>query len=147
MTLPLYKGNTNEVLPFFYLANSKREDMSRQRDNKGRFVKGINPHGSKAEAAECGRKGGIASGESRRNRKTVAEVLRKVLDEPSAANDGTTRLDMIVNSALANFYKKPSMKGLKILTEILGELEENLNVNHNISDKPVINIIPKKGDE
>lgn len=123
--------------------------MNRQRDEYGRFVKGNDErfqHNAE-KARKSGKKGGVASGESKRKRKTVAEVLRKVLDEPSAANDGTTRLDMIVNSALANFYKKPSMKGLKILTEILGELEENLNVNHNISDKPVINIIPKKGDE
>lgn len=79
------------------------------------------------EAARIGRLGGLASGESRRRKKTIAEALRKVLDEP-VGEGGATRLDAITRNALQNLYKAPSMKGLKILAEILGELDVNLNL-------------------
>lgn len=84
------------------------------------------------------------SAERQRERRTIAQVLRKVLDEPMSAGSDMTRLDGIVTSTMQNFYKKPSVKGLKIMAEILGELEENVNVNHNLVEKPVINIIPRK---
>ena len=120
--------------------------MERERDDKGRFVKGNTEGfgGNTEKARECGRKGGVASGESRREHKTIAQVLRKVLDEPMSAGSEMTRLDGIVASTMQDFYKKPSVKGLKIMAEILGELEENVNVNHNLVEKPVINIIPRK---
>lgn len=79
------------------------------------------------ELREITRKGGIASGESRRRRKTIAAALRKVLDEP-VGNSDTTRLDAITQKALQNLYNEPTMKGLKILAEILGELDVNLNL-------------------
>lgn len=79
------------------------------------------------EARRIGRLGGLASGESRRRKKTIAEALRKVLDEP-VGNGGTTRLDAITQKALQNLYNEPTMKGLKILAEILGELDVNLNL-------------------
>jgi hypothetical protein len=84
------------------------------------------------------------SAERQRERRTIAQVLRKVLDEPISAGSEMTRLDGIVASTMQDFYKKPSVKGLKIMAEILGELEENVNVNHNLVEKPVINIIPRK---
>ena len=121
--------------------------MKRERDDKGRFVKG-NTTGFAGNTTdkqrEIARQGGIASGESKREHKTIAQVLRKVLDEPISAGSEMTRLDGIVASTMQDFYKKPSVKGLKIMAEILGELEENVNVNHNLVEKPVINIIPRK---
>lgn len=122
--------------------------MAQQRDERGRFVKGNDKsfdQRTPEEQRNIAVMGGKASGESRRNRRTIAEVMRKVLDEPMGDTD-LTRLDGVVQSTLQNFYKKPSMKGLKILAEILGELEQNVNLKTN-DDKPVINIISKKSGE
>lgn len=82
---------------------------------------------TKEEQREIARMGGIASGEARRKKKTIAQALRKVLDEQIAA-DGTTRLDGIARNALKALYNEPTIKGLKILAEILGELDVNLNL-------------------
>ena len=122
--------------------------MAQQRDERGRFVKGNDKsfdQRTPEEQRNIAVMGGKASGESRRNRRTIAEVMRKVLDEPMGDTD-LTRLDGVVQSTLQSFYKKPSMKGLKILAEILGELERNINLKTN-DDKPVINIISKKSGE
>ena len=120
--------------------------MGRDRDEKGRFVKGNTYAPQTSEEARArGHNGGVESGKARRERRTIADVMRKVLDEPMGETD-LTRLDGVVQSTLQNFYKKPSMKGLKIMAEILGELEQNVNLKTN-DDKPVINIISKKGGE
>jgi hypothetical protein len=39
------------------------------------------------------------------------------------------------------------MKDLKIAAELMGELEQNINLNHNMAEKPVINIVPRKSDK
>lgn len=121
--------------------------MKRERDSKGRFLKG-NTTGfagnTTEQQREIAKQGGKVSAERQRERRTIAQVLRKVLDEPMSAGSELTRLDGIVASTMQDFYKKPSVKGLKIMAEILGELEENVNVNHNLVEKPVINIIPRK---
>ena len=66
--------------------------MGRERDEKGRFVKGNTEGfgGNTEKARECGRKGGVASGESKREHKTIAQVLRKVLDEPMSGIDAVS---------------------------------------------------------
>ena len=42
---------------------------------------------SREEAAKNGRKGGIASGESRRAKKSMAELARMIAEAPATAND------------------------------------------------------------
>lgn len=124
--------------------------MARQRDSQGRFVKG-NDEGhrfqSNGEAAEQGRKGGIASGEARRAAKTLGEALRRIMDEPAAAGSDRTRREVISEKALHNLYNNPTMKDLKIAAELMGELEQNINLTHRVTEKPAINIIPRKSGE
>ena len=120
--------------------------MSRQRDSKGRFTKG-NTEGQKinsGKAAEMGRKGGVASGESRRYAKTFAEALRRIMDEPASAASDIPRREIISMKVVENLYKNPTIKDLKIAAELMGELEQSINLNHNISEKPVINIVSKR---
>ena len=81
------------------------------------------------ERREIATAGGIASGASRRERKTVADALRKLLDEPGKAGGTTTRLEGIVAQAIQKLYKNPSMKDLKTLAEILGELKVNIDAS------------------
>lgn len=102
---------------------------------------------SETEARELGRAGGIASGEARRRKKTIAAALRKVLEEKTSPDSDETRLDAITRKALYDLHQNPSMKGLKILTEILGELDVNLNLGE--SSEVGIRIVDtrKKGPE
>lgn len=73
-------------------------------------------------------KGGKASGEARRAKKTIAQALREVLAEELPSNPNMTKLDGIVGKTLESMYKKPSAKSLKVLAEILGEMQ--INVHH-----------------
>lgn len=123
--------------------------MGRKRDEKGRFIKG-NDEGKKisgGNAAEMGKKGGIASGESKRAAKTLGEALRRIMDEPAAAGSDKTRRWAITEKAIHNLFNNPTMKDLKIAAELMGELEQNINLTHKVSEKPVINIIPRKSEQ
>lgn len=105
----------------------------------------LKPVRTSEEAKKRGRNGGVASGKARKQRRTIAEVLRKVLDEPMAKGSKETRLDGISYKVIKNLYDNPSVKGLRILAEILGELEhkvtaEGLSVNITTSKEGKKNI-------
>ncbi len=113
--------------------------MSRQRDNKGRFVKG-NTEGVKfksgPEQSELARMGAYATNEVMRKKRLLREVLNEELDKETAKGSGVTKREAVVAAVVQNEYKKASAKGLKILCEILGELEINVNLNQ--AEKPKI---------
>ena len=114
--------------------------MSRVRDSKGRFVKG-NDEGQKFQAgggmaAENGRKGAIAAHEVQKRKKLLREVLREELDKETKKGSGMTKMEAVVAAVVKNIYDKPNAKGLKILTEILGEMEVNVNLTQ--AQKPII---------
>ena len=122
-------------------------EEKRQRDSKGRFVKGNtegNRFKSNGTATENGRKGAIASNEVQRRKRLLREVLREELDKETAQGSGVTKMEAVVAAVVQNEYKKASAKGLKILTEILGEMEVNINVRE--SHRPLIKF-SKKSDE
>lgn len=113
--------------------------MAKQRDSKSRFVKGNdegNRFKSNGEATEAGHKGGIASQEAQKRKKLLREVLREELDKETAKGSGITKMEAVVAAVVKNQFDKPSAKGLKILTEILGEMEINVNLTQ--SEKPKI---------
>lgn len=121
--------------------------MSRNRDAKGRFVKG-NTEGmenlvkfSKENAAENGRAGGIASGESKRRMKLLKEELREILNEETAKGSGMTKQHAVIQNVLKNTLSKGKALDLKILSEILGEMEINVNVRE--SERPTIKFSKK----
>lgn len=121
--------------------------MSRVRDSKGRFVKGNdegNRFTSNGTATENGRKGAIASNEVQKRKKLLREVLREELDKETAKGSGLTKQEAIVAAVVKNLYDKPNAKGLKILTEILGEMEVNVNVRE--SQRPIIKFSKKTED-
>ena len=113
--------------------------MTRVRDNKGRFVKG-NDEGQKFTAggtqSEIAKQGAIASNEVQKRKKLLREVLREELDKETAKGSGITKMEAVVAAVVKNQFDKPSAKGLKILTEILGEMEINVNLTQ--SEKPKI---------
>lgn len=122
--------------------------MSRVRDSKGRFVKG-NDEGQKFQAgggmaAENGRKGAIAAHEVQKRKKLLREVLREELDKETKKGSGMTKMEAVVAAVVKNLYDKPNANGLKILTEILGEMEVNVNVRE--SQRPIIKFSKKTED-
>lgn len=102
--------------------------------NEKNLKKGVaTQYRSGEEAARNGRKGGIASGESRRKRKTLAESMKDLLDLPiSTARDYNAVAKMgidpenIDNSqliviALFNRAKSGDVSAIKELKKMIGE--------------------------
>lgn len=79
------------------------------------------------ERVELARKAGKASGKKRRERKTIAEALRKILDEPIAKGSRQTKLGGISMKVIKKLYDDPDIRDLKVLAEILGELKQTNN--------------------
>lgn len=113
-------------------------EVKRQRDSKGRFVKGCTegkPYQkliTKENASEYGKR----SQEAQHRRKLLRETLIEELSKETAKGSGVTKQEAIVAAVVKNLYDKPNAKGLKIITEILGEMEINVNLNQ--SEKPKI---------
>ena len=113
----------------------------RKRNAKGQFVKGNKEghHFPKGEAQrETARMGGIARQAQAKRHKLLKEVLMEQLGQEVTTKSGEkiTRREAIVAATLKNLYDKPSAKGLKIIAEICGEMEINVNLTQ--SEKPVI---------
>ena len=97
------------------------------------------------ERVELARKAGKASGRKRRERKTIADALRKVLDEPIAKGSRQTRLDGISIKVIKKMFDDPDIRDMKCLAEILGELKqtitaEGMTLNINASEEGKNNI-------
>ena len=124
------------------MANQNERDMDegRKRDSKGRFVKG-NTEGKKFETggkqSEVAREGGLASGESKRRMKLLKEELREILNEETTKGSGMTKQHAVIQNVLKNTLSKGKALDLKILCEVLGELEINVNLNQT-DNKPKI---------
>ena len=113
----------------------------RKRNEKGQFVKGNKEgnHFPKGDAQrETARLGGIARQAQAKRNKLLKEVLMEQLGQEVITKSGEkiTRREAIVAATLKNLYDKPSAKGLKIIAEICGEMEINVNLTQ--SEKPVI---------
>ena len=100
------------------------DEKDRERGMNGNLVP--NSERTPEWRKEVARRGGVASGESRRRRKSVKEALEAMLEEPAAAGSQMSRLDAIVVRTLKRMYDNPTMRELKILAEVLGELKINL---------------------
>lgn len=118
------------------MANLKTEDMSRQRDEKGRFVKGSPKEKGRDFTSETGRLAGIASGEAKRRNKLLKEELRDILMEETTKGSGVTKMQAVIQNVLKNTLSKGKALDLKIIAEILGEMEINVNLNQ--AEKPKI---------
>lgn len=112
--------------------------MSRQRDDKGRFVKGKTEGNENLThfTSETGKKAAMASIEARRRNKLLKEELRDILNEETTQGSGVTKMQSLIHNILKNTLSKGKAMDLKILAEILGEMEINVNLNQ--SEKPRI---------
>lgn len=92
------------------------------RDKKGRFVKGNkagNRFKANGEQTAIARKAGVKSGEVKREKKTIRECLRSLLDE--RLPNGKTRREIVVEKLTHNTLENGTVKDLKTLQEVLGE--------------------------
>lgn len=89
----------------------------------------LKPFGTLAEDVqrEIRSKGGKARAKKMKERKTIAEALRKILDEPIAKGSRQTRLDGISIKVIKKLFDDPDIRDLKALAEILGELKQTIN--------------------
>ena len=112
--------------------------MGRQRDNKGRFVKGseIGNENLKKFTKENASEMGHRSVEARRKNKLLKEELRDILNEETTKGSGVTKMQSLIHNVLKNTLSKGKALDLKIIAEVLGEMEINVNVNQ--SEKPKI---------
>ena len=82
-------------------------------------------------AAENGRKGGIASGISRREDRRLSKALSAVLDESVPLTDGSqmTRGEIIVRNILSRAKDEGTVRDLKTLMELTGDYTPSLDLD------------------
>lgn len=107
----------------------------------------LKPFGTLAEDVQrdIRSKGGKARAKKMKERKTIAEALRKILDEPIAKGSRQTKLDGISIKVIKKLFDDPDIRDLKALAEILGELKQTINaegmtLNINASEEGKNNI-------
>lgn len=80
---------------------------------------------SREEAAKNGRKGGIASGEARRARKTLRAELETLLTMPTVDKETGEKKESTVQSAITAALVKQALKGntkaYEIIRDTIGE--------------------------
>lgn len=75
------------------------------------------------KAVEAGRKGGIASGQAKRAKKTMQEFAKALLDSTTTLKDGTTKenREMLVLAQFKKAVQDGDLNSAKWLTELVGE--------------------------
>ena len=97
-----------------------------ERDEKGRFKKG-NTEGFSTETA---RDMQLRSASVRKENRTLADTLRRQLQQKAASGSEMTKMEYLVAKALENHSKGAlSLKDLTYLQRLLGEDVLNINTN------------------
>ena len=80
---------------------------------------------------ENGRKGGIASGEAKREKKRLKAILSEVLDGEVRTKDGQTMThgEIIVRNTLRRAAEKGSVTDLKTIMELTGDYTPSLDLD------------------
>lgn len=75
------------------------------------------------KAAEAGRKGGIASGEAKRAKKTMQDFAKALLDATTTLKDGSQKenREMLVLAQFKKAVQDGDLNSAKWLTELVGE--------------------------
>lgn len=98
----------------------------------------LRPVRNEKEARELGRKGGIASGEARRQKKTMRETLEQMLDEVANIEGNKDKLTyrQLATLGLLKGAVQGNNANYKTILETIGEIQEpqstttpTLNVN------------------
>ena len=103
---------------------------------------------TKKEQREITKKGGIRSGEIRRERKKMKELLEITLEQKYKKENITYQEKIIIS--LLNKAIKGDVKAIKLILSIIGELplKNNSIDNNQLIDKVIIvNDLPKDDEE
>lgn len=103
---------------------------------------------STSEQREICQKGGIKSGEARRAKKTMREMLNYLLEKEITNRSGekaTTQEAITVS--LINQALKGNVKAWEVIRDTIGEKpEQNIKLDSSEIIAPVINVLPVKGN-
>lgn len=95
--------------------------MEEERDNKGRFKKGITPKGAVPISEGIAKDYQARSVVSRKERKLLANVVREALEKKVAGGE-ITKMEYLAEKAINNHAKGDmTFKDLRDLQKILGE--------------------------
>ena len=110
-----------------------------ERDEKGRFRKGVTPQGAVPINEGMAKEYQARSAASRKKNRTIAEMLRTYLDTP--AGDGEhTKGEALIMQAVNNHKKgQLTFRDLKYLTDVLGEATLNIK-----TDGPQVIVVSEK---
>ena len=81
--------------------------------------------------AEEARRGGIRSGEIRREKKKWRELLKEMLNEETTKGSGVTKREAITLRMLKRVNDDPKPADVKCLMEMAGEIEQMITINEN----------------
>ena len=115
-----------------------------ERNEKGQFVKGETPEGavpiSEGMAKEYQARSAEARKANRKERQTLADVLREELQKKAASGSPMSKLEYLVAKAIENHAKGAlSLKDLTYLQKLLGE--DVLNIK---TDGPQVVVVSDK---
>lgn len=91
---------------------------------------------SKEEARELGRKGGIASGEARREKRAMRELLEIALAAKCARGDITNKEESAAQ--LAKKMAEGDLKAIEVGLKVIGEYEQKVKVEGDMRSVQVI---------
>ena len=85
--------------------------------------KKIKPPRSSDEARKNGKKGGIASGKARREKKTAREYAIAALEATTKGKDGKTITikDVMIQKLIAKAVSEADLNAIKYIVELIGE--------------------------
>ena len=115
-----------------------------ERNEKGQFLKGQTPEGavpiSEGTAKEMQARSAEARKANRKERQTLADVLREELQKKAASGSPMSKLEYLVAKAIENHAKGAlSLKDLTYLQKLLGE--DVLNIK---TDGPQVVVVSDK---
>ena len=96
---------------------------------------------TKTNAKEIGRKGGYARAKAIKERRTLREALRELLAEEYRKGSGVSWLAAICQQALRKAANHGDVRDLKVLAELLGEMQTD-NI---VQASQVLNIQTSEG--
>lgn len=114
-----------------------------ERDEKGRFIKGETPKGAVVIDEGLAKEYQARSCAAKREKKTLAETIRRELEKKVGDGEKLTKLEYLVQKALSNHAKGAlSLKDLTYLQKLLGE--DTLNIH---TDGPQVIVVSQQSIE
>ena len=101
---------------------------------------------SKSEVRELGRKGGIASGEKRREKKTLREIIEAYGELPDSSIEGMSNDEAVIVAQyrLAKSEKPGSTQAAAFIRDTKGEKPHDVLETPNIEVKPLVDLTKRK---